>query len=495
MTQRSAGPVPSPSHWARIQLVQGSSDGGLFDLSSSVPEARVTVGSSAQAKWVVNGPTVEPLHFEFYWDGKALWISPPTAGDLTVDGERLNGWRQLVGRARIEFGGAAMLAETSATIAMPHSAQQQIDEIAQSPTVVHSGGSPPPARSAPPPPRGRGKASVPPPPPRGRPPASMPPPPPRSAPAADLTPSLGAAPRIVVPPSSRQVPPLSSLAVDSGESTALFDDVSAMPSSVSVPAFGDMTPSLEDLGAVPAFGSSQSTQIFDAEAAGLDMSGSIPMPAAPAPQAPSLSHLSTDVMAGRNQEDARFVAPPPVGLPSDKKKPTFELPPRRTLILAGVTLVAALLLLVQSFISKANQREALAEARRAALVAEQERAATATAAAQEEADRRLAAVASAESALLVRAGEDAEEVEERAREDALEAMDPEYSSTQVRTRLREAEQQAVEGLAVRAASQNDHPGALGFYLYLAEKYPSESAYPTIATILRLKVNCEGGICQ
>ena len=119
MSEGSAGPIPTPEHWARVQLAQGQSSAGLWDLSTQLPEARVTVGSGPEAGWNVQGEGVAPVHFELYWDGSSLWVSPPMAGTLTVDGERVQQWRQLAGRCRVEFGRAAFMVESSQSIAVP----------------------------------------------------------------------------------------------------------------------------------------------------------------------------------------------------------------------------------------------------------------------------------------------------------------------------------------------------------------------------------------
>lgn len=437
MSQGSAGPVPSPTHWARIQLVQGTSEAGLFDLTSQMPEARVPVGSAPSSRWMVNGPTVAPLHFEFFWDGKGLWVSPPTGPDLTVDGERVQAWRQLVGRSRIEFGGAAMLVETSSAVALPPSVQQSIQPAAQDGRIGFSS----------------------------------------EFDDEDATAIF-----------DEGLPPLeedSTMMVDAG--SVPRPGFGGSPSfGGPVAAFGDMTPSLEELPSATPFGDSPGhTQIFDPEAAGIQLGSVPPPPPSGAPRPLSSSALSTDVLPGRGG-DSRFAAPPPISLDSQGPR-KLELPPRRTLVLAGLTLLAALLLLGQSFLNKAREAEALEAERRSALAEVEARAEEAATAAEAAADSVRTARLDMERGLLESAEAEATVPRDNARDAALDAMDPDFSEDQVQSRLEDAGRFAVERMAARAMINNDHRRALGFYLYLARDYPEISEYPRIADILRSKV--------
>jgi hypothetical protein len=109
---------PAPTSWARVRLLKGDSAGGLWDVSSDIPEARIAIGTDPQCGWVVKGSGVAPFHFEIYWDGQVLWAGNSAgAPDVRVDGEPLGDWRPISGRARIEFGRAAMLVEASDAVA------------------------------------------------------------------------------------------------------------------------------------------------------------------------------------------------------------------------------------------------------------------------------------------------------------------------------------------------------------------------------------------
>lgn len=106
-------PRPQPGCWARVRLVRGSSRLGVWDVTAEAGESRITVGSADGIDWPVSSEGVQGSHFQFYWDGRELWISAPNAGTMLVDGEPVTDWRQLAGRCRVDFGSAAMLVETS----------------------------------------------------------------------------------------------------------------------------------------------------------------------------------------------------------------------------------------------------------------------------------------------------------------------------------------------------------------------------------------------
>jgi hypothetical protein len=82
---------------------------------SSRGQTTLTVGSGPSSSWVVREEGVRPLHFSLHWDGSTLRIADTYgAGDVRVDGTQVTAqWRSLAGRVRIDFGKAAMLAETS----------------------------------------------------------------------------------------------------------------------------------------------------------------------------------------------------------------------------------------------------------------------------------------------------------------------------------------------------------------------------------------------
>lgn len=425
-------------------------------------EARVAVGSSPPANWVVEGPTVAPQHFEFYWDGLALWISPPQGGDVTVDGERVQTWRQLVGRCRLEFGGAAMLVETSASVAAVGAEQGA------------------PAQ----------QVSAPPPPPAPTPGYTGPPPP--MAPRA-TTPSLG------------ELQPLE------GDSTQMLEmsDLGLAAEPLAAPSFGGVSLGGAASSSPFEFESGPATQVFDPAAAGIDMAAALaapPAPPMPTPSAPSPGHpglkssaMSTDVLPGRAQASggpsSRFKAPPP---PAVKKAP--EGVSKRTIILAAALLVMAVIALIVSYVRRNQRAEALQASRIAALAGEEERAREAIAQASARA-QELIAERSAEEAILI---SQAEEVGARCQAQAEAAIaERDFSA------MSEEEFEASGGpegatrtaylgnlrrQAAVVAGRNDHRAALGLYLLLAREEPSDRNYPRIVDILRQKLRCQGDSC-
>lgn len=101
--------------WAKLRLVQGDSSAQVWELVAARGQTTLTVGSGPSSSWVVSGEGVRPLHFSLHWDGETLRIADTYgAGDVRVDGAPVSAqWRTLAGRGRIEFGKAAMVAETS----------------------------------------------------------------------------------------------------------------------------------------------------------------------------------------------------------------------------------------------------------------------------------------------------------------------------------------------------------------------------------------------
>jgi hypothetical protein len=102
--------------WARLRLVQGDSSAQVWELVASRGQTTLTVGSGPSSSWVIREEGVRPLHFSLHWDGATLRIADTYgAGDVRLDGVPVTAqWRAIVGRVRVDFGKAAMVAETSA---------------------------------------------------------------------------------------------------------------------------------------------------------------------------------------------------------------------------------------------------------------------------------------------------------------------------------------------------------------------------------------------
>jgi hypothetical protein len=104
--------------WARLRLVQGDSSAQVWELVASRGQTTLTIGSGPSSSWVIREEGVRPLHFSLHWDGATLRIADTYgAGDVRLDGVQLTAqWRAIAGRVRIDFGKAAMVAETSASV-------------------------------------------------------------------------------------------------------------------------------------------------------------------------------------------------------------------------------------------------------------------------------------------------------------------------------------------------------------------------------------------
>lgn len=105
----------SPQPWARLRLVQGESAARVWELGGSSGQSVMTVGANAGCNWVVKAQGVLPIQFSLHWDGNVLRVADTHgAGGTQLDGQPVTAeWKDVRGRARIEFGAAALVAETS----------------------------------------------------------------------------------------------------------------------------------------------------------------------------------------------------------------------------------------------------------------------------------------------------------------------------------------------------------------------------------------------
>ena len=77
--------------WARARLTRGSSGGAIWEISSDYPEARLSLGTAANAGWQIQAHGVHPIHCELFWDGTALWVADTqSVGGIFLDGERVS---------------------------------------------------------------------------------------------------------------------------------------------------------------------------------------------------------------------------------------------------------------------------------------------------------------------------------------------------------------------------------------------------------------------
>ncbi len=100
--------------WARIHLVAGQSPANFWQVDDGTPRAQLAVGTQRGCDWTVGAAGVAPVHFKLRWDGQQLWIADTRrAGGVTLDGAPVDDWKPVSGGARIEFGAAAMVVESS----------------------------------------------------------------------------------------------------------------------------------------------------------------------------------------------------------------------------------------------------------------------------------------------------------------------------------------------------------------------------------------------
>ncbi len=439
--------APLPQHWARVRVVQGSSEAMLWDLGSNLPEARVIVGSGAGAQWIVNAPSVAPQHFELYWDGSSVWLSPPKEGSLRVDGEIINSWRQVVGTQRIDFGQGAMVIESSHSAVAP---QASLAAIHDAPDTV------------------------------------PPPPPPGAAPLID-----------------DGIPMLDPDAFEDEKTNFLADDL--LPDAG--PMAGEATRML-DSGLDMSVESSAPRPIINNAALGV--SASMPMEnafsqplktqvlALPPEQVAQMAERhsvpgqvpilgETDVMP-RPSNQGGFQLPPS----EVAKKEPMKLPPPRTLALFGVTLVVAIGVMTWTSHNRSVREAAHARVQwqqhqneNAARFAEAHRLRIESEASRNEDRYRVAIEEHADAIALARAN---------ARTAAEAEADPEMGPAERAAQVSLAERRAVERLAVNAVVANRFGEALACYQALSESF-SDPAYATMTRLLRERLACRRGVRQ
>lgn len=473
------GPIPKPDNWARVQLAQGQSAAGLWDLSSEVPEARLLVGSGQGAGWVVQAPDVQPEHFELFWDGHSLWVSPARQGQVLVDSEIVADWRQLAGRTRVAFGGAAMMVETSQSAILSKSA------------VL--GGGPPPA-----PPPGPGQVG-----------SDL------AAGGGQTTSEFGdflggdEASTQIYQGERGSLPgdPAKPEEFEVGQTRLLdMSEVAGAPPAGASAGDGLM---LEASRASMSFIDPGTTRILDTEAEPgpglLDDTAARPrlgkagdtgkhqaLDEERPTQVPDTS-MKTDVLpqgdASTDSSGNKFALPPVGGVAAKPSK--IKLPPVRTLALAGVTLLVAIIGLI--VVVSRNQSAAAIEEARARLVQQQARV-------SQNAAQRLAQARAARQQRDARWAE-----QERAALAEAPPPGPIPTTDDEGNPLDEGELEearaaaaSVRAAAVRAASDllgsNDYTAALPHYVRLARDYADDPSYAAMVGILRSKVagQCRDG---
>ena len=446
----------APEHWARVQLVRGESDAGLWDLTGHMPETRILVGSGLRAGWIVHAEGVHNGHFELYWDSQTLWVSAPLEGSLSVDGEPVLNWRKLTGRVRLEFGQAAMMIECSQSIALASSAEEEIaayqaETAHDLETSANYGGLLDASTTF----------------------YSNPPPGFEQAPIIDDL-STGS----IVLPEARHTDELeleahSTKVIDDRN---LVDDRPLEPPPTKIISESPLEP-LEP----PA---TKIVDEFDAAA--------YPPHATPRKKTESnpllmSTQAKTAVISG---EGNKFALPPiePEDTANKKVKGI-----QKKYLIAGGALVLIIALIVFSSWKKRQAQRAREAARLAAREAQVARA-------TEAADILRAQVVQDHERIQQELTEGDQRVEtlirtkqQRARARTLARLDADTSDTETEEAVTRAEKRALEELAVEAAMNNQLADSLAYYRRLARSYPDEESYRAMAIVLQAKVECRRGV--
>ena len=237
----------------------------------------------------------------------------------------------------------------------------------------------------------------------------------------------------------------------------------------------------------PQSPSSPQTQILDTS--GLGVAPIEPFEDTTRP--PLASTLATtDVLPRSNAaaETGKFAMPPIPGDAPAKSK--LELPPKRTLIMLGVTIGVALIGLVLIMVRKGQREEEAEEAMRAATQNQTAQAEAALAVVRERIDRTRTAREEIEARYLSDNEARITEVLAAARATALEGLDDEVTPEDTETATRNAERDALEKLGVDALGSNSYPLAFACFQRLAREYPG-GPYAGMLAVVRAKLHCVG----
>ncbi|NOY89748.1 MAG: hypothetical protein GXP55_00970 [Deltaproteobacteria bacterium] len=472
--------------WARVKLARGESSAGLWDLSSEVPEARIVVGSGPEAGWQVQAPGVFPAHFELFWDGASLWVSAGRGVPVSVDGSPVVDWRQTVGRAQVEFGQASMSIESSFTGVSDFAddpagstvATDDFADFAEEDEGVKTAVFDPNRHSLPDaPPKAEefkvGSTRL----------VRMP------GHAAPAAPSHGV-PEHGAPQAAQ---PIAAVPGFGGAAAApSFGGAAAAPAG---PIDAESTRILDTSQGsdIPAFGEAGSTRILDTSAdpglapaarpqVGIGAGGlSEERPTV----VPEHLQASAAAVSATKEATGRFAPPPPSADPKPNPFAKLLALPKRTLILAGVTLVVSIVGL-SIVISQRSAEQVYVDAQ-AQLEAQQAQVTAAAAA------RVVQARAAREARTARELAQQTKAYEEAAPPPALPATDadgqPLDEAELAAARLAAAR---VRATAERAAAdllvQNDYIHALPHYLRLARDYPDTPAFAAMVRILRAKID-------
>lgn len=183
---------------------------------------------------------------------------------------------------------------------------------------------------------------------------------------------------------------------------------------------------------------------------------------------------------------------PPAGAEVASTRAKLQLPPKRTLILLGVTLCVALLGLGVIMMRKSQRREAAARALQEAQANQAGQAEAAAAAVRQRIEQARTAQQEAEARLLAQTEPRIVAALSEARTAAEVGLDRDATPELTSAILASAERDALEKLGINALGQNDYPLAFACFQRLAREHPG-GPYTAMVPILRSKLPCSGGV--
>jgi len=109
-----AGNEPT-APWGRATLVAGKAAVQRWTIDGTKPSTRLVVGRELNSDWQVDSEGVSAAHFALHWNGQALWVVPIGGSFTQVNGEVLSEAMCVTRTTWVEFGGAVMIVDGSAT--------------------------------------------------------------------------------------------------------------------------------------------------------------------------------------------------------------------------------------------------------------------------------------------------------------------------------------------------------------------------------------------
>jgi pSer/pThr/pTyr-binding forkhead associated (FHA) protein len=95
------------SNTVSLTIVKGESPNPTATFSNAMAARMVSVGSGPAAHWKVRAQGVDAVHAELYWDGNILWLrNGGSAAGTFVAGQRADDWMQIFDGVEVQMGTA-----------------------------------------------------------------------------------------------------------------------------------------------------------------------------------------------------------------------------------------------------------------------------------------------------------------------------------------------------------------------------------------------------